>query len=117
MEKTNEYKNIHAINEVIAEIEQQAESISISNNRIYVLFNNQSKNVELATQDELNAIQRNTIGSTWTEISSFINGSRTPKMPHVNADVLHGDPPRFITMKDEHNSLPYKDIVENFEKW
>lgn len=116
MEKTNEYKNIHAINEVIAEIEQQAESISISNNRIYVLFNNQSKNVELATQDELNAIQRNTIGSTWTEISSFINGSRTPKMPHVNADVLHGDPPRFITMKDEHNSLPYKDIVENFEK-
>lgn len=116
MEKTNEYKNIHAINEVIAEIEQQAESISISNNRIYVLFNNQSKNVELATQDELNAMQRNTIGSTWTEISSFINGSRTPKMPHVNADVLHGEPPRFITMKDEHNSLPYKDIVENFEK-
>ena len=48
MEKTNEYKNIHAINEVIAEIEQQAESISISNNRIYVLFNNQSKKLNYA---------------------------------------------------------------------
>ena len=91
-----DYKLIHGIGNKIEEVEDYAKDLSLikKDNRFYVVFNHQTREIECATQEEVDLMAKSSIdkrGYKWTEISSYINGNRTPRMPHVNSDVILKD--------------------------
>jgi hypothetical protein len=110
-----DYKSIHGIGLKIEDVESYAKDLSLrkKDNRFYVVFDHENKDISWATQEEVDMMSERKHGYLWTEISSYINGNRTPRIPHVNSDfILNNGGSINAGELEEFTSIP--EVLKNF---